>query len=404
MGATVHTRKRWVRVVAPAVCLLAALLLAPAAGAATFNPPEVFLKELDASDMPMGNWVPLAGAQMHSVNGYEIGVRLQNTGASGNSQRILVQLTSVPNGRPDLQKNIYSLCIPQSGAAGEIVRPDQRVRYAGDGTYTLSVTVSTDIGDASAHCADEPGAATTMGSFTASAPTSAHFEGHLLLSDPSAHHKFGGLVMFPAVGAGETEVICARDPRPAAGGTLTGSLTFDRDLVGSQENPSHTDAATLFPKPGRWACVARSVSAGVIPGPWSAPTATVTVQTGFYRPADGNTRLTDARGPVYRMSLKLDPLTAGGRLTVELRRFGKPKQRTRIKLRIRRGGVAAFSFRLPRLGPNEFDAHYVEYLTFGGTQLVAARPAFGDVAIDAISTARGRVDLEFTAPCAPHRC
>jgi hypothetical protein len=384
------------------IVAIAALLFA--APAEALSQPEVFLKELDASDQPMGNWIPLAGAQMHSVNGYEIGVRLQSTGTSDNRQRILVQVNTVPDGRPDLQRNIYSLCVFQSGNAGQIMQPDERVRYAGDGTYLLSVTVSTGA-DESTNCTTASGAATTTGSFTASAPTSAHFEGHMLLVDPSTHHKFGGLVMFPAVGAGETEAICARDPRPAAGGTLTGSLVFDRDLVGSQENPSHTDADGLFPKPGRWACVARSKSAGVEFGPWSAPTATATVQTGFYRPKDGDTRLTDARGPVYRMKLRLDPLTAGGLLTVDLRRFGRPKQRTRKRVRIQRGGIVTFSFRLPRLGRNDFGAHYVEYLSFGGTQLVAARHAFGDVAIDATrSTPGGRVDLQFTAPCAAHRC
>jgi hypothetical protein len=404
MGASSerYSRVRSAGAAAIVALLIAIPLMTAPAAAGTFNSPEVFLKELDASDLPTGNWVPLAGPHMHSVNGYEIGVRLQDTGVAGNRQRILIQVTGVPDGHPD-QKNIYNLCVFQSGAAGDIVQPDERVRYEGDGTYSLAVTVSTGT-DESTHCSDAPDAKTTTGSFTASAPTSARFEGHMLLLDPSKHHKFGGLVMYPAVGAGETEVICARDPRPAAGGTLTGSLTFDRDLVGSQENPSRTDAGELFPKPGRWACVARSKSGGVIPGPWSAPTATATVQTGFYRPADGNTRLTDARGPAYRMSLRLDPLTAGGLLTVELRRFGRSKQRTKIKVRIRRGGIASFSFRLPRLTANEFDAHYVEYLTFGGTQLVAARPAFGDVAIDATRTSTGRVDLQFTAPCAPHRC
>jgi hypothetical protein len=393
------TRASLGRIWVAATFVVVSLLFA--APAQAVSPPEVFLKELDSSDQPMGNWIPLAGAQMHSVNGYEIGVRLQDTGAPGNTQRILVQVISVPDGRPDLQKNIYSICLPQSGAAGQIVQPDERVRYAGDGTYTLAVTVLTSPGDAS-HCS---GGATTTGSFTASAPTSAHFEGHMLLRDPSAHHTFGGLVMFPAVGAGETEAICARDPKPVAGGTLTGSLVIDRDLVGSQENPSRTDAGELFPTPGIWACVARSKSAGVEFGPWSAPTAAAPVQTGFFRPKDGETRLTDARGPVFGMRLKFDPLTAGGRLTVEFRRFGNPKRRTRIRLRIGPGGVASFRFRLPRLGSNATGAHYVEYLTFGGTEFVAARRAFGDVGIDAIASPHGRVSLQFTAPpCAPHRC
>jgi hypothetical protein len=206
-----------------------------------------------------------------------------------------------------------------------------------------------------------------------------------------------------AVGAGVTQTLCARNPEPAADRSLTGNLVFERDLSGVPGTPWTIDAGELFPKPGLWACVARGASAGVMPGPWSAPTATETVQTGFYRPPAGQTRLVDARGPVYRMTERFDPLTAGGKLTVEFRRFGT-RQRTRIRTRIGRGGLASFRFTLPRLRAGELGAHYVEYLSFAGTQLVAARPAFGDVAIDAVRSPGGRVDLQFTAPCQLRRC
>jgi hypothetical protein len=382
-------------------CVLA-LPLTVAVGSApaqALSPPDVFLQELDASDQPTGGWIPLQGAHMRSVNGYEIGVRLQNTGQPGNPQRFLVQVTSVPDGHPD-QKNIYSLCFKQTGNAGDIVKPDERVRYEGDGTYALAVTVS--IGsDASTACAV---GATTTASFTASAPTTVRFVGHMLAFDPSAHHRFGGLEIVPAFGAGETKIRCALDPRPASDGSLTGRRVIDRDGVGSQESPSRLDAGELFKQVGHWACVARSVSGGVTAGPWSAPTRAEDVQTGFLRPADGAVRLVDPRGPTYRMAERFNPLTAGGVLTVVIRRSGKREASVRLKTRIRRGGLASFKFRVPFVAGSDDFASFIESIGFGGTRFIASRAPFGDLGITAQRTPSGRLDLSFPAPCSALRC
>jgi hypothetical protein len=379
------------------VLLLAAALVA--APAQALSPPDVFLQELDASDQPTGAWIPFQGAHMHSVNGYEIGVRLQDTGQPGNPQRFLVQVTSVPDGHPD-QEQIYSLCFRQTGNAGDIVKPDERVRYEGDGTYSLSVTVS--IGpDASAACSVGP---TTTGSFTASAPTRVRFIGHLLTIDPSSHHRFGGLEIVPAFGTGGTDIRCALDPRPAPDGSLTGSRVLNRRGVGSQESPSRIDAGGLFPRAGVWACVARSVAGGVTPGPWSAPTAIEIVQNSFFPPADGGVRLVDPRGPTYRMTERFDPLTAGGILTVVLRRADKREAPVRIRTRIRRGGVASVRFRVPFVAASDDFAGFAESIGFGGTRFVASRGLLRDLSIGAQRTSSGRLDLSFPAPCAPLRC
>jgi hypothetical protein len=170
--------------------LTAALFSAPPAQALpaqALSAPAVFLKQLDESNMPIGDWIPLAGAKLHSLGGYEVGVGLQDTGLPGNRQRILVQMTSVPDGHPD-QSEIFSLCFPQSGTAGQIADTTERVSYEGDGTYSLSVTVSTGP-DASTDCTT---GATTTGSFTASAPTTVAFLGHLVIADPIEHNRFGG--------------------------------------------------------------------------------------------------------------------------------------------------------------------------------------------------------------------
>lgn len=377
--------------------LIAALVLSPSAQA--LSAPEVYLQELGASDVPAGGWVPLAGARMRSVDGYEIGVRLQDSGQPGNRQRFLVRVTSVPDGHPD-QREVYSLCFSQSGAAGQIVKPDERVRYEGDGAYSLAVTVSTGT-DASSNCTAGP---TTTGSFTASAPTAVRFVGRLLFLDPSEHHRFSGLRIVPPPGSGGTDVRCARDPRPAAGGTLTGSRVTIRRAAGAAFSPIGLDAEGLFRVTGRWACVARGIGGGVVPGPWSAPTATQIVKKGFYGPPRGATRLSDPRGPTYRLTERLDPLAAGGVLTVTFRRSDRRARRVRVRTRVRRGGLASIRFRLPRLGAGQTTARFVESLSFAGTRLVAARRSFADLVLVVTRAPGGRLDAQFPPPCAPRRC
>jgi hypothetical protein len=103
--------------------LIALLLAAPAAPA--LSAPEVFLQEEDESNQPVGNWIPLTGASMHSVNRYLVGVRLQDTGQPGNTQRINVLVNSVPSG-PPTQPDVYSSICPEvTRTAGQIVPASQ---------------------------------------------------------------------------------------------------------------------------------------------------------------------------------------------------------------------------------------------------------------------------------------
>jgi hypothetical protein len=185
---------------------------------------------------------------------------------------------------------------------------------------------------------------------------------------------------------------------------LTGRRVIDRDGVGSQESPSRIDAAELFRQVGRWACVARSAAGGVIPGPWSAPTRAHDVQTGFLRPADGDVRLVDPRGPTYKMTERFNALTAGGVLTVIIRRSGKREAPVRFKTRIRRGGVASFKFHVPFVASTDDFAGFIESIGFSGTRFIAGRAPFPDLGITAARTSSGRLDLSFPAPCSAFRC
>jgi hypothetical protein len=82
---------------------------------------------------------------------------------------------------------------------------------------------------------------------------------------------------------------------PEGAPALAWSRRLGEIIGGMGQNP-HVRFGGLFEKTGLWACVARSVGGGKLPGPWSAPTATAPVQTGFYR-VIGGLRLTDFRGP-----------------------------------------------------------------------------------------------------------
>jgi len=388
---------------AAAAGALIAALLAPAAQA--LSAPEVFLQEEDASNQPVGSWIALPGASMQSVNRYLIGVRLQDTGQPGNTQRINVRVNSVPSGSP-IQPDVYSnICPEVTGAAGQIVPASQNgpedVGYQGDGTYSISVTATPAAsGDIGTNCGSGP---TTTAAFTASAPTGLRFVGHLVTADPNPHDPFGGIVVSPAFGAGGTDITCARDPRPAPDGTLTGSLVIHQGGNG-YETPHWTmHAGNLFVQPGSYACVARSVGGGEQPGPWSAPTPTEDVQTGFY-PQLGTWRLSHSHGPVFKLTGRVtSPLGARGSLSVVIKRADKHERVVRVRTRVGAGGAVSLRFRLPPSTYVAYPPTFVMSFSFGGTRWVAARPPFGVFELRLFAQQAGN-QLQFVGGCHPLRC
>jgi GH24 family phage-related lysozyme (muramidase) len=371
-----------------------------AAAAAALTAPELFVRERDMNDQPIGDWVPLDGAKVHSLIGYDIGVRVQATSDFQNSQHVRLQITSVPDGHPDQPLVYPTVCGTVRGTGGQIADLGQEVRYEGDGRYGVSVTVAP-FGDDK--CAS---GLTTTGSFTVSAgrPASVRLVGHLLLGDPRDPAPFSGVeITWPTGARMHPELVCARDPRRLPDGSLTGSAVQHVKAFGwDKSGPERIEADRAFPSTGRWACVARYFG-NQTPLPWSAPTPASIVQRFFYGPKSGTLRLSDPRGPSYALTARTDPDAAGGLLTLELRRVSGGAPPTRVVTRVGSGGRLSFKFRLPSLGADGVTSISSRF-TFAGTTLVQARRAFVDFALEARRTLAGRIDIRFVAPCRPLRC
>ena len=181
-------------------------------------------------------------------------------------------------------------------------------------------------------------------------------------------------------------------------GPLTGSLIVTQGGNG-YDTPSWTmHAGNLFEQPGSYACVARSVGGGEQPGPWSAPTPTEDVQTGFF-PRLRSWRLSNSRGPVYKLTGRItSPLSAGGSLSVVIKRSDKHERVVRLRTRIGAAGAVSLRFRLP---PSTYVAYPPKFLmsfSFGGTRFVAARPLFGVFGLSLVPQQVGN-QLQFVGGC-----
>jgi hypothetical protein len=283
------------------------LMLVPAASASALSAPEIFARDLDRAGAPVGDWQAIGGARLGSLNGEQLGYRLQDSGQPGNYQRVLAQVVSVPDGHPD-QQDVYGLCFRKSGATGTIVPLDSFTHYEGDGSYDLKFTAS--IGtDAGTACATGP---VTEGAFTVSTRTTITAIGSPLLNPLADKKPFAGADVTTPIGASQSHVVCARDARLNGDGSLSGSLIHETQSVPN----NRYSADELYPSPGYWRCVARGESA-IAPSAWSAPTPRTLVQQG-YRGLYAPMRLRDRIGPVYTFTAVPYPsrLAAGATVTL----------------------------------------------------------------------------------------
>jgi hypothetical protein len=346
-------------------------LAANASGAAAYSAPELRVRELDVGDQQVGAWRPLAGAQLGSANGYELGVVLEKSG-----EHVLVELTSVPDGASIAdQREVYpTLCFTQSGTPGEVVDLDERIRYAGNGSYGVRMTVS-DAQDASTGCTTS-NAASNSGTFTVNAHTGLRRIGPapLVLNTLVRHPKFAGWAMHPPDLGGFPELVCATDAVVQPDGSLSGPVT--KTIVGDRDprvsGEPYVASYQELPQPGLWTCVAHQYQGGgLVRPPWSAPTKPELVREVWY--GLNRQAITDATGPRFTMSALTDAYKAGA--TVKLRLFRsrcrkRPKQVGVARARVGPTGKLRFRFKLPRLGRREQFAIFAADSNLSGSRLI----------------------------------
>src|SRR4051812_31312231 len=360
------------RLVASSALLIAlAALAAGAVGAAAYSAPDLRLRELDVGDQPVGPWRPLAGAQLGSANGYELGVVLEKSG-----EHVLVEVTSLPDGASAAdQREVYpTLCFAQTGTPGEVADLDERIRYAGNGSYGVRMTVS-DAQDASTGCTTS-NAASNSGIFTVNAQTMLRRIGPtpLVLNTLVRHPKFAGWAIAPPDLAGFPALVCATDAVVQPDGSLSGPVTKrlfgDRDarVAGEPYVASYEE----LPQPGIWTCAAQQYQGGgLVRPPWSAPTKPELVREVWY--GMDKHAITDSTAPGFTMRARTDPYKAGA--TVKMRLFrsrcGKrPKRVAVARSRVGPTGKLRLRFKLPRLGRRERFAIFTADSNLSGSRLI----------------------------------
>ena len=339
--------------------------------AVAYSTPDLRLRELDVSDQPVGDWLPLDGASLRSANGYELGVVLEKSG-----EHVLVEVTSVPPGASvEDQREVYpTLCLAQTGTPGTVVDLDERIRYAGNGAYGVRMTVS-DARDATTGCTTA-NATSGSGTFTVNAQTAVRRIGirPLVLNTLRAKQPFGGWAIDPPPLAGFPELVCATDAVRQSDGSLTGGVTktipADKDprVRGEPFVASYED----LPQPGVWSCVGHQFQGGgLVRPPWSAPTPPELIREVWYG-LDKQT-VADATGPRFAMAAITDAYNAGA--TVKLRVFrsvcGKRLRRVAVvRSRVRPSGRVRLGFKLPRLRRHDQVAIYTTDSNLSGSRLI----------------------------------
>ena len=356
-----------------AVALLSVLtaLCVGASAAAAYSTPELRLRELDVSDQPVGPWLALDGASLRSANGFELGVVLEKSG-----EHVLAEVTSVPPGASTAdQQQVYpTLCFSQTGTPGSVVDIDERIRYAGNGSYGVRMTVS-DARDASTGCTTT-NASSGSGTFTVNAQTNVRRIGvrPLVLNTLLAKQRFGGWAIEPPPLGGFPELVCATDAVLQADGSLTGpvmkAIPADRDprVPGEPFVASYQE----LPQPGIWTCAGHQTQGGgLVRPPWSAPTPPELIREVWY--ALNDLALPDSSGPRFTLTARTGAYKAGAtvRLRVFRARCGKRRHRIAVaRSRVAPNGRLRFRFKLPRLRPRDQVAIFTTDSNISGSRLI----------------------------------
>jgi hypothetical protein len=352
--------------------VVAAAALAGAAPASAFTEPELFVRmQTWDTHEAAGDWIPLASSPvLNYVGGYQIGFRLQSSGAPNEFQRVALRVASVPDGQPTQPLNSDPFCVGRAGAVGEIVEAGPELQFEGSGGYAVTVSVGPGSGGPG-DCLAGP---STTASFSVDAPVAPSVAGEPLSfrAEPLAGDPFVG-VQAPAPPGGEADVRCALDATVQPDGSVTGS-----EVVPDPELSLPTISELEFPRPGVWACVARGTAEGLddnlepafFATPWSAPLP-VDVRSDFRR-RTGRISRPRARRPRLSLTAEWPDVAQGGRASVKLLRVrGCRGERYRLRrVATYEGQFGPERMRLrvrrPRAG------YYIGRVSFAGTRFVRA--------------------------------
>jgi hypothetical protein len=331
-----------------------------AAPASAFTPPELFVRLSKESTEPASDWMPLAGAPaLDWLHQYEIGYRLQASGASNELQSVALTVAGVPDGQPTQPRNTPPYgpyCVNRAGTVGEIQPVSPPLQFEGDGSYTFVVTVGPSTGDRNA-CLSGP---STTGSFRVDVYVAPTVVGAPMSvrTTPLAGNPFVGMRTDRTPPGGEGDLRCALDAALQPDGSVTGTMV----VPSPDDSAAHsTISEQSFRRPGLWTCVARGASDGEDGSlgtarfftPWSAPVQ-VEVHADFRRSLG---RIAHSRGahPQITFSAEFGGLAAGATGTLRLYRFVRCRGRREVlkkastyRASFDAKGRARFTLRRPR--------------------------------------------------------
>jgi hypothetical protein len=211
---------------------------------------------------------------------------------------------------------------PVACSAGAMNLP---LTYQGNGVYTVTVSAFT-----TANCSGTPGTSTLTFRIGAGVALASDPNTPLLTRQPGEFANVTHRLPFTGnPGADAYDVRYSDNP----------AIASDGGLAGQSRNAS-VDAATStvplrFSEPGRYTVVARARIFGGAATPWSAP-----LRFRVYAPFDfASSSFPDARGPSYRLSVRLREDTARGSVRISVARnwTGRARYRSLGSVRIRNG-------------------------------------------------------------------
>jgi len=236
----------------------------------------------------------------------------------------------------------YTLTV--TGPDGKLVTPPTHcnpqnpmpVRYEGNGTYTATVVAYTGPNCSGVPLAESGTFEVSAGVGLASDPNTP-----LLTREPDEFAAVEHRLPLTAVpGADAYDVRYSTNPETRADGRLVGPVR--KAFV----DPATQTVPIRFRRPGRYTVVARARVNGGAATPWTTP---LTLRV--YAPFDfKSSSFPDARGPSYRLSVRLRERTARGRVRISVARRWKGRARYRSlgSARIRDGRFTKrFTLRRP---------------------------------------------------------